>query len=394
MARAPSFVKIEVEVDDKKLVSLNKKIEAVEKQLKEMSGAFKKNAKAVQSQGKQLSNLNNKLSQTQNQLDKTKKKVGGLSDKFAKGKASFDKFLLPLTAGIHLLGQFTQAISSMLSEAQAVGEMADQMEFMASKMQNFGDKFKDAQVATSGTVANRDLAKTMSLMTAFGLPMERTGEIMGQVAKIAVATGQDATFMADSFARGVSRMSPLILDNLGIQLKISDATKRWADENNRPVKSMSKQDQQAAVLNETLRLLKVNTADVNLATSRAAGVKRAAVEWQNLKDKVTDFVAVEGIHISTLGTSSEFLKEVTDLAAMVTTSLVTQKIAVEDSIIGMDGLANAMSQVAGITDEETATIMKAIEAARKKALQDEELITLQQRRWQLERKDRLEGSEL
>jgi len=53
---------------------------------------------------------------------------------------------------------------------------------------------------------------------------------MGYLAKVSAATGQDMGFMIDSLVKGVGRLSGPILDNLGIQVSMTEAVALWAEE--------------------------------------------------------------------------------------------------------------------------------------------------------------------
>ena len=46
---------------------------------------------------------------------------------------------------------------------------------------------------------------------------------MQYLSKVSAATGQDMGFMLDSLTKGVGRLSPMILDHLGIQVNLTEA---------------------------------------------------------------------------------------------------------------------------------------------------------------------------
>jgi len=46
-------------------------------------------------------------------------------------------------------------------------------------------------------------------------------DAMQYLGKVSLATGQDLGFLLDSLVTGVGRVSPMILDNLGIQVALS-----------------------------------------------------------------------------------------------------------------------------------------------------------------------------
>jgi hypothetical protein len=88
-------------------------------------------------------------------------------------------------------------------------------------LKNFEQTMKDTKAATAGTVSELEMMKSAALMSSFGLPMENFADQMGMVQKMAIRTGQSTEYLMESLARGVSRLSPMILDNLGLQISLS-----------------------------------------------------------------------------------------------------------------------------------------------------------------------------
>ena len=122
----------------------------------------------------------------------------------------------------------------------------------------------------------------MSFNQAVGLVSEDFGQklpvAMQYLSKVAAATGQDMGFMMDSLVRGVGRLSPMILDNLNIQLDLTEAYQEFADANGLVVSEMNKTQQQAAVMEKTLTLLEEKTADMPEVTGTAAATMAVALE--------------------------------------------------------------------------------------------------------------------
>lgn len=112
-------------------------------------------------------------------------------------------------------------------------------------------------------------------------------DAMGYLGKVAAATGQDMGFMLDSLVTGVGRLSPMILDNLGIQVALSEATERASEMFGVEASELTKAQQQAGMMNVVLEKLANNTAAMPDITKSAAG-QMAALKNQikNTKDAV------------------------------------------------------------------------------------------------------------
>lgn len=145
------------------------------------------------------------------------------------------------------------------------------------------------QEGSGGMIANRDLmlsfnkaAQLVSTDFATRLP-----DAMGSLSKVAAATGQDLDFLLDSLVTGVGRLSPMILDNLGIQVDLTAAQEEYAESIGKSVKDLTKQEQQTALMNQVMEKLTANTAAMpDVAGSAAAGVAQMEATFTNLKDEL------------------------------------------------------------------------------------------------------------
>ncbi len=80
------------------------------------------------------------------------------------------------------------------------------------------------QKSSQGLISNTDMMKSFNLASLvneqFALQLPQAFEYLG---KVSAATGTDMNYLLDSLVRGVGRLSPLILDNLGIQVSLTEA---------------------------------------------------------------------------------------------------------------------------------------------------------------------------
>lgn len=160
----------------------------------------------------------------------------------------------------------------------------------------------DAITAASGRMGSEVLAAMqkaaggtidmITLMQNFNQATFLAGEQMAislidalpMLQKVAVATGESMDFMLSSMVRGVSRLSPRILDNLGVVVKLEQAYQRWADQNDKTVESMTQAEQQTALLTETMRQLEQKTKDIpDVADSALGAFLRLRTNFTDLK---------------------------------------------------------------------------------------------------------------
>ncbi|KAA3645339.1 MAG: hypothetical protein DWQ07_12795 [Chloroflexi bacterium] len=155
--------------------------------------------------------------------------------------------------------------------------------------QSSADLLRDLQEQSAGMITNRDL------MEKYNLAAQLVGDqfanqlpaAMGPLGKVAAATGQDMGFLMDSLVRGVGRLSPMILDNLAVQIDLNSAYEAWAAANGVAVGEMTKSQQQAAVMAATMEQLEKNTASMPEVVGSAAQQFAAfQTTLQNTKDQI------------------------------------------------------------------------------------------------------------
>ena len=143
---------------------------------------------------------------------------------------------------------------------------------------------KALQDQSMGMITNVELMKSYNsaaqlVGTTFA---NQLPEAMGFLGKVAAATGEDMGFMMDSLVKGVGRMSPMILDNLGIQVNLTEANEAYAAQMGITVEEMTKQEQQAALMNQVLAKLAENTAAMpDIAESATTKMQSFMVSLQN-----------------------------------------------------------------------------------------------------------------
>lgn len=154
------------------------------------------------------------------------------------------------------------------------------------------------QQGSAGMVTNRDL------MLSFNKAAQLVGQdfavqlpdAMQYLGKVSAATGQDMGFLLDSLVVGVGRLSPMILDNLGIQVSLAEASEEAAKMFGVEAGELTKAQQQAGMMNVALAKLATNTASMpDVAGSAAAGIANLGVMFQNTKDEIgTAFLPILG----------------------------------------------------------------------------------------------------
>lgn len=193
---------------------------------------------------------------------------------------------------LKLFGKF-QAIKWIAKETFGqILETAENMDLdrvLGRQLTNYQKIFEETKQKTGGIVADNDIRKSMALMSSFGIDMAKYADSMELVQKMAVRTGQSAEYLTQSFARGISRLSPLILDNLGIQVSLKDANEEYAKSVGKSTDELTKAERTTALMNQVLEKLRTNTEGVDIENAVSTPWKKAMVTvenaWEWLKEK-------------------------------------------------------------------------------------------------------------
>jgi hypothetical protein len=188
------------------------------------------------------------------------------------------------------MGAVGVAAVSLAKDAAPLQGVQGAFEGITEAAGKSADEMLDAlKRGSAGMVTNRDLmtsfnkaAQLVSVDFAEQLP-----DAMQYLGKVSAATGQDMGFMMDSLVTGIGRMSPMILDNLGIQVQLSEGTERAAEMFGVEADALTKAQEQAGWMNVVLKKLATNTENMpDVAGSAQQAFANWSVTMQNVKDQI------------------------------------------------------------------------------------------------------------
>jgi len=207
-------------------------------------------------------------------LARARGKVSGALKKLAGGLRTVGVGALGVGgAAIGAIAGIGAAIAKITIDAAPVEGIAAAFDGLADSAGIGGDTMLEAlQKGSSGMISQRDLM--LSFNKAAGLVSTdfatKLPDAMQYLSKVSASTGQDMGFLMDSLVVGVGRVSPMILDNLGIQVSLADATARAAEMFGVEAGALTKTQQQAGMMNVVLEKLAANTAEMPDVTESAS----------------------------------------------------------------------------------------------------------------------------
>ena len=250
---ADSSVLLEVIVE-------GKNIKLVQREVEELGAAVNRTSQAQESSAMS----SEKTSQAQEKQTKSGKQLYDNQRALANGSLSQGRANSKLASGISgtLVPAYAEIASrifaisqafGLLQRAQALAILRDNLEQTgAAAGQNLAFVADGLRDITDGALSAKDALQATANATAQGFSSTQL-EGLTRVAKgAASALGRDLTDSLDRLVRGTAKLEPEILDELGIIVRLDDATREYAARLGKTAGDLTQFERQQAFLNATL----------------------------------------------------------------------------------------------------------------------------------------------
>lgn len=160
----------------------------------------------------------------------------------------------------------------------------------------------ELQEAVKGTISNVDLLTEANTALSFKIPYQQFKNYAAAAVVVGRSVGIDATQSVENFTVALGRLSPRILDNLGIQLQLGEANILYAQRLGKTVDALTESERRMAfttiateMLMEKAAILEGTTSEAQLAT------EQFSASMKNLKTAI-------GSVLTPLGTIAPILQ--------------------------------------------------------------------------------------
>jgi hypothetical protein len=233
-------------------------------------------------------------------IDKSAKKTASSFEKTFQGiKANY----LNLRTAVTDVIQGIQKAWDFAKHGAAVQQTEQSWDFLLKKLGTAPDILNKMRQEARGTVD--DMTIMSSTMTLLAGTSDELGKALleqsPQLLKIAKAANKlnpslgDTAFLYESISKGIKRASPLVLDNLGLVIKMGPALEAQAKALGKSVDALNSDERAMAILNDTMRagnlLIEQVGGNVDAAGDSYA---RMEVAVTSLKDELAA-LASEGL---------------------------------------------------------------------------------------------------
>lgn len=225
------------------------------------------------------------------QVDKSTKGIStkaiamGTAIGVAAGKVAVDalKFLGREFVDVAKRGvELAPVVTSFNNLTRSIGESGDQM-------------LAVSRSSTKGLITDLDLMSAANKAIQLGLPV--TSSSFGDLAKMATVLGramkQDATKSVDDLIVALGRSSPMILDNLGLTVKVGEANEAYA-------RSVGKSSSQLTDAEKKLAFYNAALAAGNAAVDRLGGIQLTLADRIKIASNwMANFTDALGVAVAT-----------------------------------------------------------------------------------------------
>jgi transposase len=190
------------------------------------------------------------------------------------------------------------------------------------------------QTGTEGLVTDFELMQAGNKAMLLGLPV--TTQSMGQLAETATklgrAMGQDATKSFDDLITALGRSSPMILDNLGLTVKVGEANDAYAAKLNKTAEQLTDAEKKMAFYEAAMEAARKKTEELGNQTATLGEIATKA--WTKVGNVVSAAAAEMNVGLGAAVSSgakfSDFLKNVIEFGPAMALHLYASAAAVQN----------------------------------------------------------------
>ena len=167
-----------------------------------------------------------------------------------------------------------------------------QLAFAAATGVAYKSLAHDLQAATRNMINFRDAAQAGAIGRAAGLSAGQLTELSEAAFTVSMALGRDVTDSFNRLVRGVTKAEPELLDELGIVLRLEEATTKYAASLELNKNQLSIYQKSQAVVNEVLDQAERKFGKINaIMEPQANSIAQLGVAFEKTIDSIRPFIS-------------------------------------------------------------------------------------------------------
>lgn len=223
-------------------------------------GTAKITQKGIENVGRAAENVTRKTREAGKAQDELNYKLNQGTTGVSSAAKSFSKLNQAIGSGPNgLVGAYAtlaanafavSAAFSALREAAQVEQMMRGLEVQGARTgKSLTGLSKELQQLTNYSISAADAMQATALMSSAGFSSQGMKELTAVANNAALALGRNVPDALDRISKGVTKLEPELLDELGIMTKLTEAQAMYAFENNKSAASLTSFEKRQAMLN-------------------------------------------------------------------------------------------------------------------------------------------------
>ena len=249
---------------------------------------------------KQIETKSKKAGQGFNLLDKgvhsTDRAMKGLSQQSSNASKNFSKMSQGITGGLvpayaTLAAQLfaIDAVFRFLKSAADFRVLQEGQERFANVTgQAMKSLTRDLMAATDAQISYKDAAQASAIGLASGMSPDQLNQLGEAARKVSIALGRDTTDSFNRLVRGVTKAEPELLDELGIVLRLEEATTKYAAALGLNKNALTTYQKSQAIANDVLDQA---NEKFGLIEGNVSALNKLGIAFDELINSVRPFIA-------------------------------------------------------------------------------------------------------
>ena len=248
----------------------------------------------------QLDGLDDAQKKTTKSGDKFQKGLKGVGEQSANASKNFSKFSMGMGGFVGVYASLAAqlfAVSAAFQFLKRAGDLealkAGQIAYASSTGTALRTLARDIQAATASQVAFVDASQAAAIGTAAGLSTDQLTRLGKAAADASQILGRDVTDSFNRLVRGVTKAEPELLDELGIILRLKDATEEYATAIGKTPEQLTQFEKSQAVANNVLGQAEEKYSAILDVVGRTPNqFAQLGIAFEEILDSIKEVVAV------------------------------------------------------------------------------------------------------
>lgn len=264
---------------------------AVEKNITKASKAAKNLGDAQKAAGKASDEHNYKLNQGASATASAGRNMSKLAQTIGSGPNGLVGAYATLAANAFAVSAAFNALRSASQTEQVLRGLEVQGARTGKTLTNTA---KEVEALTRGSLSAADAMQTVAQASAAGFSPKSIKELTSAAQNASIALGRNMPDALDRMVKGTTKLEPELLDELGVMVKLDEATTKYANKIGKTAGSLTSLEKRQAFLNAVLD--ESNTKFGGLSESiKANPYDQLAASFTNLINKLLNLASAMGI---------------------------------------------------------------------------------------------------